>query len=359
MSTSWGEVAAHRGGASPPSPKAPLLLALRPCFTQAMAEKKLRFEPDSLDILKRGTYVQVTTRGAATRWAIARAAFLDSLLRDHDVVGQVVEEFNKITDAPAIIDAVGSTMAESHGLAVRDGLLTGDGRVGPRLEADLSPSELEAGKALGNRMRFECDRLFRIVTGKDREQSRALVLAAARWTWDKKLYWPWLVSDLVNWYRDKVLYQSPHGGWYGTLQRKPADWKFSVANDTDLLPKLVLRRSKKETPHEYRERARKACAEFLRELEDVWPAGRIPSNTEVIERKIRWFYENRVRGVSISAIANDFAERYKDLPPDDRLPMIDGRRKDVREGIRDAEAWLSSSGPIFIGPPMRAQRIET
>ncbi len=206
-----------------------------------MAEKKLRFEPDSLDILKRGTYVQVTTRGAATRWAIARAAFLDSLLRDHDVVGQVVEEFNKITDAPAIIDAVGSTMAESHGLAVRDGLLTGDGRVGPRLEADLSPSEREAGKALGNRMRFECDRLFRIVTGKDREQSRALVLAAARWTWDKKLYWPWLVSDLVNWYRDKVLYQSPHGGWYGTLQRKPADWKFSVANDTDLLPKLVLR----------------------------------------------------------------------------------------------------------------------
>ena len=57
-----------------------------------MSKKSLRFEPDSPDILARGTYVQIRDRGHAIRWAIARAAFLDRLLRDDDIVGEVVDD---------------------------------------------------------------------------------------------------------------------------------------------------------------------------------------------------------------------------------------------------------------------------
>lgn len=68
-----------------------------------MTDNSLRFEPDSAVIVKRGTYVQVETRGEATHCAIARAAFLDCLLRDDDV-SEIVDQFNAITGAPAIVD---------------------------------------------------------------------------------------------------------------------------------------------------------------------------------------------------------------------------------------------------------------
>lgn len=316
-----------------------------------MTERALRFAPDSLDVLKRGTYLQVDTRGRATRCAMARAAFLDSLLRDEEVVSEIVEDFNGITGAPAIIDELKETFENTWLLLEEQGVMGSGGGAGSRRYEDLTPQERAEGRPLAQRQRELSTRLMSIITGKSKDQTRALILAASRWTHSKGIYWPWLVSNLVNWYRDKVLYQNPHGGWRGTLQRKPDEWKMSVADDLDLLPSLAIRRKRGESAENYRKRAREECASFVRSLQDEWPEGNMPTDSETIERKVGWLYENRLRGVSISALSKDFENRYQHRPPDERLASVDGRRKDIREGIRDAEGWLAESGPYFIGPP--------
>jgi hypothetical protein len=314
-----------------------------------MSEKNLRFEPDSPDILERGTYVQIRDRGHAIRWAIARAAFLDRLLRDDDIVGEVVDELNRITSAPAIVSGLTVSFNELFDLARKDGLIRADG-IRPT-QANLSREARAATTALVRHRNELCDQLFDIVTGKNAGQSQALILTASRWTFTKNVYWPWLVSDLVNWYRDKVLFQNPYGGWRGTVRREPEDWQFRVADDTDLLPELVLRRRTNETAEHFRKRAREACASFLDELEDQWPAGHVPSDTVSIGRKVGWFYDHRIRGISISALSKEFADKYREYSPGDRQALIDGRRKDVREGIRDAGTWLGSAGTAFTRSP--------
>jgi hypothetical protein len=329
----------------------PLHIDVALCLTRPMADSTLSFEPDSVDVLERGTYLQVETRGQATRCAIARAAFLDCLLRDDEVVSQLVEHFNEVTGAPAIIDELTANFRAVWELAEKQGLMAPDGMPGAHTADDLTREERALSRPLVRRQKLLSTRLFNIVTGKHAEQTRALILTAARWTHSTGTYWPWLVSNLVHWYREKVLYQNPHGGWRGTLRREPDDWKLSVADDLDLLPDLVIRRTSDENAAAYRKRAREECTAFLRSLQDEWPDGNVPAETQTIERKVGWLYDHRLRGVSISALSKDFADRYKNMAPDYRIALIDGRRKDVRQGIRDAEAWLAESGPTFASLP--------
>jgi hypothetical protein len=97
--------------------------------------------------------------------------------------------------------------------------------------------------------------------------------------------------------------------------------------------------------------ARESCAAFLRELQDEWPQGRMPTDTASIERKVGWFYDHHFHGISKSTLATDFADHYQNHTAEQRIAFIDGRRKDVRGGIRDAESWLGSSGAAFSRPP--------
>lgn len=284
---------------------------------------------DSLDVMDRGDWIRAETQGQAVRFAAARAAFLDCLLRDEEVVGQVVDRFDEITGASNIVARIHQHFDEGQGNSSASASHRPDGHKHHEIGMQLTKE------------------LFGVVLGEDDSQTRALISAAAKWGQTIGFDWPWLVHDLVRWYREKVMHLSPKGGWFGHMQRAPDEWHFTPLEEPEW-PQVILRHRKGETLHAYRQRARDAFSNLLRELEDEWPRGRLPTDITTIERDVQWFYRHNAKGESKSAIAaSAFASLYEHATPTERDRLIDGRRKDVREGIRRAGDLLNSSGLRF------------
>lgn len=289
-------------------------------------KEEITFSRNSLDILERGDWVQADTQGQAVRFAVARAAFLDCLLRDAEVVGQVVDRFDEITGASDIVDQIWTHM---------------DARPGDSHWTNGEKTEFLT------RQRELTQDLFAVVTGEDENQSRALIAAASGWVRQRGFDWPWLVHDLVLWYRDKVLHLSPTGGWFGTLQKPLAEWTFTPIVEPEW-PSMELRHRNGETIDSYRERAKASLSSFLSDLDSEWPRGRVPTDATTIERNVQWFYRIVAKHQTKSAITEEaFAELYDHASPDERSRLLDGRRKDVREGVRQAKELLDSSGLRF------------
>ncbi|MDQ4144397.1 MAG: hypothetical protein M3198_11755 [Actinomycetota bacterium] len=302
-------------------------------FTQHMElVDELAVQRGSLEVLESGNLIFVQTQGDAVRQLCARTAFLDCLLRDESIISEIVADFDAITGASRIVERIHQHFNDGRDLS------------GEKPAADSrhsGPARYREGITLTKE-------LYSIVEGKDQDQTRQLVAAAGAWAQSSGFDWPWLVYDLVMWYRDKVMHLNPTGGWFGRLSRPPGEWKLMPLDELEW-PTLVLRHRKGENVDAYRERARMAFKAFLAKLDEEWPRGRVPTEAASIQRDVGWFYRHRAKRESKSLIAaTDFAHMYDHAPPEERQRLVDGRRKDVRDGIRRAESLLSSSRVRFV-----------
>jgi hypothetical protein len=178
-----------------------------------MDTEDVTVERGSLDVLERGDWVYGETQGDAIRVGGARAALLDCLLRDEDVVGEVVTQLNRITLADQLVDEIETTFARIREVGCAAGVFTADHRTGERDWRQTPKAVQQRVAGLHSAQNELSNRLFVVVTGADEKQSRAMIECVTTWLERWRMHWPWLIHDIVRWYREKVMYLNPHGGW--------------------------------------------------------------------------------------------------------------------------------------------------
>jgi hypothetical protein len=132
------------------------------------ADGLLELDPASSDVLERGNWLNVKTRGAAVRFAVAQAAFLDRLLQDDEIVDDVVERLNGITGAPALILELTQAFGELEALAIAEDVVTADGDIGSRGWDDLDPGSRARHLAVDAKITALLERHRAIVAGSSR-----------------------------------------------------------------------------------------------------------------------------------------------------------------------------------------------
>ena len=153
---------------------------------------------------------------------------------------------------------------------------------------------------------------------------------------EMRLPWKWLVFEVLGVYFARVFVKDFSWRFTDAFDVEDISWSqpapkfhFELLFDTRTGETIGQAKERWETELK---RIREASEELTRLVKPL-PRGRFPSKTGHLENHAKWFYLRRVCDRSVASIAqSEFLEI-------DRLS--DDRRKDIREGIKNAEALLS------------------
>jgi hypothetical protein len=256
------------------------------------------------------------------RHAIVRAAFLNEFL-NHEELRKMFIEWGQRSGLKKAVKHAASTrdvLATALGLEARHQLLFAD--LGAALARALGGERIEGETLVGAqdqkvaRRRFQ--RLKRLLSAAESAQQNVRrKLARERYTPQaiglvRKLVspcWPWLAYEVIAHFCDRTLalvFGSRIVNRHWVEQREPFAPHVTLHFET----------RDEETLSEASERLTRAVAETARELHARSPRGEPPRGRFTMMKKpqveeyARWFYRNRVLGVSQRALAREYCERH-------------------------------------------------
>ena len=153
---------------------------------------------------------------------------------------------------------------------------------------------------------------------------------------DMRIPWKWLVWEVLGVYFARIFVKDSSWRFTDAFDVEDISWSqpapevhFESFFDTRTGETIGQAKERWETELK---RVREASEELTRLVKPL-PRGRFPSKTGYLENCAKWVYLRRVCGRSVASIARiEFSEIHT---------QNDDRRKDIREGIKNAEALLS------------------